>query len=152
VEPKVVEPPKVVEQKVVAAPPPPAGAIQAPPAIAPPAAEAPDFVFQGGRVVQDSSDPVDLYKGLLEYSLRSGWERPEDMDDQSFVAEVEVAVDHKGQIADPVWKKKSGEKRWDDSVSQAIARTRSVSQAPPSNFPSRVVLRFDVVPTEPVDP
>jgi hypothetical protein len=152
-EPKVAEPPKTVEpQKVATAAPPPASAIQAPPSIAPPPAEVSDFVFSGGRMVEESSDPVNLYKGLLEYSLRSSWDRPEEMDEQSLVAEVEVAVDRTGHIADPVWKKHSGEKRWDDSVGQAIAKTRSVSRAPPSNFPSRVVLRFDVVPSEPIAP
>ena len=150
---KAVEPPKTVEpQKVAVAAPPPASAAQAPPAVAPPPAEVSDFAFAGGRLVESSSDPVGLYKGLIEYTLRSGWDRPEDMDDQAFVAEVEVAVDHSGRIADPVWKKSSGEKRWDDSVRQAIAKTTSVSRPPPSNFPSRVVLRFDVVPSEPVAP
>jgi len=151
--PKLAEPPKTVEpQKVAAAAPPPASVSQAPPAIAPPAAEVSDFIFEGGKIVESSSDPVDLYKGLLEYSLRSSWDRPEDLEDQSFVAEVEVAVDRAGHIADPVWKKSSGEKRWDDSVRQAIAKTRSASRPPPSNFPSRVVLRFDVVASEPVAP
>jgi len=48
-------------------------------------------------VVESSSDPVEIYKGQLEYSLRSGWNRPEDLDDQSLVAEVEVAVDPRGK-------------------------------------------------------
>jgi hypothetical protein len=45
--------------------------------------------------VQTSSDPVQLYKGFVEYTLRSKWNRPLDMDDASFVAEVEVNVDRK---------------------------------------------------------
>jgi hypothetical protein len=110
------------------------------------------FVFEGGKVVESSSDPVQIYKGLIEYSLRSRWDRPPDIEDQSYVAEVEVAVDHHGQIADPVWKKGSGDKRWDDTVRQAIARTQSINRAPPTNFPSRVVVRFDVVASEPIAP
>jgi len=164
VKPKEVEPPKPEPPKLadlVKPPeppkftqaPPPATAMTAPPAIAPPVADAASFDFSGGVVVESSSDPVEIYKGQLEYSLRSGWNRPEDLDDQSLVAEVEVAVDAKGQIAaDPVWKKSSGQKRWDDSVRQALAKTRSMSRPPPANFPSRFVVRFDVVATEPVGP
>ncbi len=77
-------------------------------------------------------------------------DRPTDMDDHSFVAEVEVSVDQSGQIANPVWKKGSGDTRWDNSVRQALARTRSVSRVPPVNFPPRVLVRFDVVEAEPI--
>ena len=49
-----------------------------PPAIAPPPAEVPSFEFAGGKAVQSSSDPVQLYRGYLEYSLRSNWNRPAD--------------------------------------------------------------------------
>jgi hypothetical protein len=149
--PKIVEVPKVEPPKEMAQTPPPnTGA--APPAMAPPSQDVGSFVFDGGKAVETSSDPVQLYKGLLEYSLRSRWDRPEDMDDHDFVVEVEVSVDRKGQIANPVWKKGSGETRWDNSVRQAIAKTSGVSRPPPSNFPSRVVVRFDVVPAEPVNP
>ena len=39
------------------------------------------------------SDPVQLYKGYLEYTLRSKWNRPENLADDSFSAEVGVDVD-----------------------------------------------------------
>jgi len=147
--PKIVEPPKVVEApKAVAAPP-----VVAPPVVAPPAAELPSFDFDGGKLVQSSSDPVQLYKGLLEYSLRSKWNRPEDMADEAFIAEVEVTVDRTGKISGPKWQKGSGDKRWDDSVRQAIAATTSLNRPPPTNFPARVVVRFDVQEeTEPILP
>jgi len=156
--PAVVEPEKVIKlpdpetPKAVVQAPPPSTGIEAPPSIAPAAAQVADFYIPGGAQVQTSADPVEIYKGLLEYSLRTRWDRPQDMDDQSFVAEVEVAVDPTGRIADPVWKKKSGQQRWDDSVLQAVAKTQNVSRAPPSNFPPRVVLRFDVVAADPVVP
>jgi len=124
----------------------------APPAAAPPPVDVPSFAFEGGRTVETTGDPVQLYKGLLEYSLRSRWERPEDSDDVNFVAEVEVAVDRSGQVSDPVWKKSSGNKRWDDSVRQAIAQTTSMSRPPPANFPARVLVRFDVAETESILP
>lgn len=145
--PKVVEPPKIVEPpKVVEAPP------VAPPVVAPPAAELPAFDFEGGKLVQSSSDPVQLYKGLLEYALRSKWNRPTDEADDDFVVEVEVAVSRDGQISDPEWKKGSGDKRWDDSVRQALAATTSMTRPPPTNFPPRVTIRFDVQSeaTEPI--
>jgi TonB family protein len=91
-----------------------------------------------------SSDPVQLYKGLVEAALLFNWERPKEMDDKSNLVEVEVTVDAAGDISDPVWKKSSGQKQWDDSVRQAIASTKKVNRPPPTNFPSRVVVRFDV--------
>lgn len=154
--PKPDEPPKVVTPAVaeikpveaapkVAAQPPPSSPMAAPPSIAPPPAEAAPFIFDGGKLVESSSDPVQLYAGSLQRSLRLNWDRPQDMDDKSFVAEVEVAVDHAGQITYSDMKKSSGQKRWDDSVRQAVAKTHGVKSAPPPNFPSRVVVRFDVV-------
>jgi len=130
------------------APPPPSSAT--PPAIAPPPAEIPAFVFEGGKTVVTTSDPVQLYKGLLESSLRFNWDRPKDMDDHTNVAEVEVAVDQKGEITSPIWKKTSGQKQWDESVRLAIANTKKVSHPPPTNFPPRVVVRFDVEALAPV--
>ena len=158
--PKPDEPPKVatptvadtikpvIAPTVAAQAPPPAATMAAPPAIAPPPAEAAPFIFEGGKIVESSSDPVELYAGLLQRSLRDNWDRPQDMDDKSFVAEVEVAVDHTGKITDTSMKKSSGQKRWDNSVRQAVAKTRSVNSAPPPNFPSRVVVRFDVVASD----
>jgi TonB family protein len=146
--PKVVEPPKIAEApKVVAAPP-----VVAPPVVAPPAAELPSFDFEGGKLVQSSSDPVQLYKGQLEYALRSKWNRPTDMADDDYVVEVEVAVDRTGKVSDPQWKKGSGNNAWDDSVRQAIAATTSMNRPPPTNFPARVTIRFDVQSeaTEPI--
>ncbi len=137
-----IEPPKETA--------PPSVVSAAPPAVAPPAAELPSFEFEGGRPVVTSSDPVKLYKGLLESSLRFNWERPKDMDDHTNVAEVEVAVDKAGVITSPVWKKTSGQKQWDESVRQAIASTQRMSRPPPSNFPPRVVVRFDVEALVPV--
>lgn len=132
--------------------PPPPTTVAAPPTVAPAAADVPSFAFDGGKAVVSTSDPIQLYKGLIEYSMRSKWDRPEDMDDGSFVAEVEVAVDRKGQISNPVWKKSSNNKRWDDSVRAALASTTQISHGPPSNFPPRVIVRFDVVASEPVLP
>src|SRR5258708_15019858 len=105
-EPPKVEPPKVVTapkieapKEVVQAPPP--AVDTAPPSVAPAAVDVASFAFDGGKMVETSSDPVQLYKGLLESALRSKWERPEDIADSAFVAEVEVAVHHSGQITNP---------------------------------------------------
>jgi TonB family protein len=137
-EPPKVELPKVVDvPKVQAAPP-------APPVIAPPAAELPAFDFDGGKLVQSSSDPVQLYKGLVEYALRSQWNRPTDEPDDAYVVEVEVAVDRTGTLSDPRWLKVSGDKRWDESVRRAVAATTSINRPPPANFPARITVRFDV--------
>jgi hypothetical protein len=145
--PKVAAAANIETPRATVAPP---SSSAAPPAVAPPAADMPSFSFEGGKPVVTSSDPVQLYKGLLENSLRFNWERPKDMDDHTNVAEVEVAVDKAGGIASPVWKKTSGQKQWDESVRLAIASTERVSRPPPSNFPPRVVVRFDVETLTPV--
>jgi outer membrane biosynthesis protein TonB len=152
--PKLVQAPKVEERKMDEPKPapeaPPASVAVAPPAFAPPSVDVPSFVFEGGKAVETSSDPVQIYKSLVESSLRSRWNRPEEPDDHAFVAEVEVSVDSSGQIVNPVWKKSSGNKAWDDSVRQALASAGGVDRPPPAHFPSRVVIRFDVVPAEPI--
>jgi hypothetical protein len=140
--PKMAATPKIEPPKESA--PPPAAVATAPPAVAPPTADLPAFEFDGGKTVVSSSDPVKLYKGLLEDSLRLNWDRPKGDDDHDNVAEVEVAVDKQGEISDPVWKRKSGQKKWDQSVQEAIAATPKISRAPPKNFPERIVVRFDV--------
>jgi hypothetical protein len=145
--PKVAEVAKIEPPKETAPPP---SSLVAPPSVAPPVADLPAFEFDGGKTVVTSSDPVQLYKGLLESSLRFNWERPKDADDHTNVVEVEVAVDRTGEISDPVWKKTSGQKQWDESVRLAIASTRKVSHPPPTNFPPRVVVRFDVEALVPV--
>jgi len=63
---------------------------------------------------------------------------------------VEVSVDKSGEISDPVWKKSSGIRQWDESVRLAIASTKKVNRPPPTNFPPRVVVRFDVEAMAPV--
>jgi hypothetical protein len=148
--PKIVQAPKMEEPKAVVQQAPPPSMAVAPPAAAPPSVDVPSFVFEGGKPVETTSDPVQIYKGLIEYSLRSHWNRPEDVDDQAFVAEVEVSVDSSGQIGGPVWKKTSGNNRWDDSVRRTLATSKGVGRPPPPHFPSRVVVRFDVVEGEPI--
>ena len=66
------------------------------------------------------------------------------MADDSYAAEVEVSVDPTGQVSDPVWHRGSGDSRWDDSVHEAIAAVTSMNRPPPTNFPPRVIIRFDV--------
>src|SRR5476649_1095440 len=99
VEPPKIEPPKVVETPKVAEAP----KVQAPPTVAPPVVapanpELPSFEFGGGKTVETSSDPVQLYKGYMEYELRQKWNRPDDEADDSYTAEVEVSVNRQGQL------------------------------------------------------
>jgi TonB family protein len=143
--PKLAAAPKVEPPKE--APP----SATAPPTVAPPAAELPSFEFEGGKTVESSSDPVQLYKGLLEYAFRSKWDRPENLHDDTYVAEVGVTVDREGQITGVEWLKGSGNPVWDNSVHRAIAAMTKMDSAPPTNFPPNVVIRFDVQQeTEPV--
>jgi TonB family protein len=157
--PKVVEKPKVEPPKEApklaatpkVEPPKEAPPAAGPPTVAPPATELPSFVFEGGKTVESSSDPVQLYKGLLEYAFRSRWDRPENLHDDNYVAEVSVTVDHSGQITGVDWLKGSGNPVWDNSVRRAIAAVTRMDSQPPTNFPPHVVVRFDVQQeTEPV--
>jgi outer membrane biosynthesis protein TonB len=151
IEPPKMEPPKLAEvPKVEAAKVEPlketrqAAPVAAASAVAPAAAELPSFEFGGGKTVQTSSDPVLLYGAAVEAALRSNWRRPANIADDNYVAEVEVAVDHAGHLSDPIWKRGSGDARWDDSVRQAISAARDLNRPPPANFPVRVLVRFDV--------
>jgi hypothetical protein len=150
VEPPKVETPKLAVTPVVIAPketaPAPSsspGAATAPVA-APPPTEIAGFAFDDGKTVVAESDAVSSYKGLVENALRARWNRPTDIDDLLFVAEIDVTVNGEGELSDPVWKKSSGNKKWDDSVKAALAATPSMPIAPPKNFPTRVTVRFDV--------
>jgi outer membrane biosynthesis protein TonB len=142
--PKVVEPPKIVEPPKVAetpksAPPPD----NAPPPVAPPPAELPGMIFDGGRDVE-SADPVHVYKAYMERTLKSKWDKPEDMDDDNYVVEMGVTVDKDGQIGTPVMQKSSGNEKWDATVQQVFNVVKKFDLPPPTNFPPAVTIRFDV--------
>jgi outer membrane biosynthesis protein TonB len=143
-EPPKAEPSRVETAKVAEAPKVTASPVVAPPSVAPPSAEMPSFEFEGGKAVETSSDPVHLYRSYMEYTLRSKWNRPDNIADDNYVAEVEVSVDRAGQISKPEWKKGSGDKQWDDSVKQVFKVVNNMDRPPPTNFPSRVMVRFDV--------
>jgi outer membrane biosynthesis protein TonB len=143
-EPPKAEPSRVETAKVAEAPKVTSSPVVAPPSVAPPSAEMPSFEFEGGKAVETSSDPVHLYRSYMEYTLRSKWNRPDNIADDNYVAEVEMSVDRAGQISKPEWKKGSGDKQWDDSVKQVFKVVNNMDRPPPTNFPSRVTVRFDV--------
>jgi len=146
IEPPKAEPPKIETPKIVEAPP-----VAAPPVVAPPNSEVPSFEFGGGKAVETSSDPVQLYKGYMEYILRQKWNRPDDEADDDFVAEVAVSVDRQGNIENSTWLKGSGDDKWDATVKQVFNVVKNIDRPPPTNFPPRVTIRFDVQEqTEPV--
>jgi len=146
-QPKPVEQPKVAEAPKPQSAPPAA----APPVVAPPSADVPSFEFEGGKAVNSESDPVQLYKGYLEYTLRSKWNRPDNLPDDNYVAEVAVNVDKQGNIQQTQWLKGSGDALWDASVKNVFKLVQQIDRRPPTNFPPNVTIRFDVQEeTEPV--
>ena len=152
-EPPKVEPPKIEVPKEAPkyVEPKAAAPTVAPPVVAPPAAEVPSFEFEGGKAVNSECDPVQLYKGYMEYTLRAKWNRPENMEDSAFVAEVAVNVDKQGNLSRPNWLKGSGDAKWDQSVKDVFKVVSSIDRRPPTNFPANVTIRFDVQEaTEPV--
>jgi len=143
--PKPAIPPPV---ETVAAPPPSAGAV---PAVAPPAVALPSFNFSdGAKEVESISDPNGVYKALIEYAVRSHWNRPEDVSDENYAAEVEFNIDAKGKLTAWHWLSGSGNSRWDSSVKAAVGQVKGLSKPPPKGFPEKFVVRFDVesAPTE----
>ncbi len=140
------EPPKVAEAPVAPAPRP----ADVPTAAAPPAAEVADFSFPDGAHTE--SDPVERYKGYIEYCLRSKWNRPNNLADDNYSAEVVVNVDKQGNLSQPHWTKGSGDDRWDRSVRDVFQQVDHIDRNPPANFPAQVTIRFDVQQeeTEPV--
>lgn len=147
VEPKVVE--TVPQIAPPTATPPAAGAVAAP-AAAPAASALPAFDFEGGKAVETASDPNAIYKGYVEYTLRSRWNRPEGLEDESFVAEVALSVDREGRVQGTTWKRSSGNAPWDASVKRALAETSNIGRPPPKGFPAEVLVRFDVQTVEEV--
>lgn len=152
--PKQVEPPKTevaaaAPPKLEQSAPPP---VDEAPSVAPAAAVLPTFEFNdGAHDVQSVSDPNAIYKGLVEHALRSRWDRPEDIADQDFVAEVELNIAPSGGVTGYQWRKGSGSTRWDDSVKEALAKTKVISRPPPKGFPSSFLVRFDVESTRTED-
>jgi outer membrane biosynthesis protein TonB len=151
---KKIEQPKIAEIVKAAAPAPPAFV---PPPTAGVAAPPPPVILGGGdfNLSQDaltSGDPVISYKQSVETTLRTRWDRPSDIDDTAYVAEVELALDAAGKVLGHDWKKGSGDKRWDDSVRKVLASTKAFSRPPPKSFPEKFLVRFDVeaAKTEPV--
>jgi hypothetical protein len=125
--------------------------VAAPPVVAPPSADVPAFEFEGGKAVNSESDPVQLYKGYLEYTLRSKWNRPDNLPDDNYVAEVAVIVDKQGNLSQSKWLKGSGDDKWDASVKEVFRLVQNIDRRPPTNFPPNVTIRFDVQEeTEPV--
>ena len=145
-----VEQPKVVDTTPKTVAPPPASAT---PDVAPAPAELPAFAFTGGNAAFSSDDPVELYKDAIQSAFQSKWRRPENLPDDDYVAEVQVQIGRDGSITGSQWEKGSGDTRWDDSVRAAVAAMTKMSFPPPTNFPPRVTVRFDVQKeTEPVLP
>jgi outer membrane biosynthesis protein TonB len=114
----------------------------------PPAVVAPDTTvtsfFDDGAKQVVSGDPKAVYKGSVERTLRDHWNKPEDLDDEKFVAEVELTIEQTGQITGYQWLSRSGNTRWDDSVKAALSRTPKISSKPPKDFPTKFKVRFDV--------
>ncbi len=136
---------------VAAAPAPRADTATAPPPAGVPAAVAPPTVVlsevdftDGAKPVFSESDPKLLYKGLVESALRAHWNRREDVPDDAYIAEVELAIDPQGNVTGSSWLKGSGDAKWDNSVKAAVAATKVISRPPPKGFPGKVVARFDV--------
>jgi TonB family protein len=112
---------------------------------APPTVDMPNMDFgDGAHAVVAVSDPKLLYKGLVESALRSHWARRDDIADETYAAEVELAIDTQGTVRSSRWIRGSGDERWDKTVKAAVEATKAISRPPPKGFPERFITRFDV--------
>jgi TonB family protein len=149
-----LEPPKVAETPRPSVPvtaPPKAEPITAPPAVAaapiaaPAAAALPSFEFSdGAKQVVTGTSPGAVYKGVVEHALLTRWNRPDDIEDEKFAAQVKVTVDPDGAITGYQWLSGSGNARWDKSVKEVLTQTKRLSTPPPRGFPLTFDVRFDV--------
>ena len=147
-----MEPPKIAEapKSIVIAPPraeTAAAPVNSAPAVAPAAVELAAFEFHDGAHDVQTGDAASVYKGLVELALRSRWNRPDNIEDDAFAAEVQLTVDDQGGVTAYHWLKGSGNRVWDDSVKAAVAATKEISQRPPKGFPPSFIVRFDVEAT-----
>ena len=144
--PKVAEAPKTAAPKLSNIPPPPSSV----PVAAPPPSVIPSLQFgDGPPVALSSSDPVVIYKGVVERRIKMNWNKPDNAPDNNYVAEAEVSIDASdpsGKINGSQFLKGSGDQRWDSTVKEALARTKSVGRKPPKGFPGKFLVRFDVLP------
>jgi hypothetical protein len=137
---KIVDIPKPVEQLVHNEIPP-----VAPPVVVPPSISIPTIDFSdGAKEVMTTTDKNILYKGQIEYVLRTHWNKPEGINDKDFVVEVELNIDSMGKVGNYKIIKESGNKKWDDSVNQALAKIHTIGRSPPKGFPETFLVRFDV--------
>jgi outer membrane biosynthesis protein TonB len=144
------EPKEVVSRPAAVAAPPtdsvPPPAAELPTTAAPAAVNTADFDFNDGNAVQAATtDKVQVYKGLVEYKLRTRWAKPEDIDDSQLTAEVDIAIAPDGRVINTDWKKGSGNSKWDSTVKQALSSVREIGSKPPPGFPDRFTVRFDAV-------
>lgn len=148
--PKQAETPKVAQNKPAeptakpdTSPNPPPRSDSGPVSVAPAAAIASDVEIYTDKEVVTSADPNTIYKASVERTLRANWNRPEDLADENFVAQVELSLDPTGKILNSQWIQGSGNDRWDSSVRKALAATKAVGNRP-KGFPDKFTVKFDV--------
>ena len=119
------------------------------PAVAPPPIQLPSVDFNdGAKEVKTITDPIELYKNYIETSIRSQWRRPENINDENYVALIELTIDNKGKIVDNKWQSGSGDVVWDKSVKDIFVKLKSIPRSPPTGFPKTFKVKFDSVLTQ----
>ena len=110
---------------------------------APVVASMPTFEFSAGKTVYAESDPVQLYKGYMEYVLRSQWQRSVDSTNNSCFGSIMLNVDKQGNLSRGEWLDGSGDTNWFQSVVNTVNQVATMDRRPPTNFPSTIAVRFD---------
>ena len=145
VKPKTVEPklpdvpkvnvPQIQEEKQVVK------SKSSEPTVAPNVVQLPSFdFFDGAKKINSTNDPIELYRLYLESNIKSAWQVP----DNDGVVNAEITIDSKGKITSTKILNFT-DLIWEMSVSQALSKIEKFSKEPPTNFPKRFTIRFDIV-------
>ena len=109
-------------------------------AIAPPPTEISSINFSdGAKEVHSVSDPILLYKAYIESHFKSQWETPQ----SDYETIIEINITSKGEVSPVAIVSNNGDKDWIKSVTDALAKVKTMPRPPPKGFPNHFQIRFD---------
>ena len=85
------------------------------------------------------SDPILLYKAYIESHFKSQWETPQ----SDYETIIEINITSKGEVSPVAIVSNNGDKDWIKSVTDALAKVKTMPRPPPKGFPNHFQIRFD---------
>jgi len=119
------------------------------PSVAPSPSILPSMEFSdGAKEVITISDPIEIYKLYIENYYHSRWNRPDDINDSSFVVKARIDIDNDGNVLKVNYLNSSGDIAWDNSVKNVVEKIKTLGRTPPKGFPDHFIVQFDVIERE----